>query len=333
MTTCPIYVYILHQDGTIDDTAWEMLSAVSKIDPQAPVTALVLGGGPGLNTVCQKAAQYYPEVWKIDHEKLIHLDAETIRRLLGRVLPSKAVTLVAHEHFGMDLSPGLSMLLDAAYLPDVIDFHGIENNRVRATRQEFNGLVSTQVDCELSRGAVMTLRPGSFKREEDQERNGRIVDKSQEALQEGIPETRRRFLEFIKAEAGEVDITQSEVIVSVGRGIQDQDNLDLIFDLAKAIGGDVACSRPIVDAKWLPKERQVGNSGNTVRPKVYIALGISGAFQHLAGIKGNAFIVAINKNPKTPFFQVADIGVVADILDFVPKLTKKLIENKEKKGI
>ncbi|HXX33641.1 MAG TPA: electron transfer flavoprotein subunit alpha/FixB family protein, partial [Thermodesulfobacteriota bacterium] len=195
-----------------------------------------------------------------------------------------------------------------------------------------NGLVSTQVDCELSRGAVMTIRPGSFKMDEGQVRNGKIVDKSKEVLQEGLPEIRRRFLKFIQAEAGEIDITQSEVLVSVGRGIQDRDNLDMAFDLAKAIGGDVACSRPIVDAKWLPKERQVGNSGNTVKPKVYIALGISGAFQHLGGIKGSPFIVAINKNPKNPFFQVADTGVVADILDFVPKLTKKIIENKEKKA-
>ena len=330
--TLPIFAYILHQDGTMDDTALEMLSAASKIDPQAPVTALVLGGSPGLNAVCQKAARYYPEVWKIEHEKLIHLDAEIIRRLLARVLPSKAITLVAHEHFGMDLSPGLSILLDTAYLPDVIDFYGVENNRVKATRQELSGLVSTQVDCELSRGAVMTIRPGSFKMDEGQVRNGRIVDKSKEVLQEGLPETRRRFLKFIQAEAGEIDITQSEVLVSVGRGIQDRDNLDMAFDLAKAIGGDVACSRPIVDAKWLPKERQVGNSGNTVKPKVYIALGISGAFQHLGGIKGSPFIVAINKNPKNPFFQVADTGVVADILDLVPKLTKKIIENKEKKA-
>jgi len=327
-----IFAYILHQNGTIDDTAWEMLTAASKIDPQAPVTALVFGEGPDLNTVCQNAAQCFPEVWKIDHEKLVHLDAEIIRPLLARVLPGKAFTLVAHEHFGMDLSPGLSILLDTAYLPDVIDILGIENNRLKAIRQEFNGLVNTHVDCELSRGTVMTIRPGSFKREEGKVKNGRIIDKSQEALQGGLPQSRRRFLEFIKAEAGEVDITQSEILVSVGRGIQDQDNLDLVFDLAKAIGGDVACSRPIVDAKWLPKERQVGNSGNTVKPKVYIALGISGAFQHLAGIKGNPFIIAINKNSKTPFFQVANIGVVADILDLVPKLTKKIIENKEKKA-
>lgn len=326
--TCPIFTYVLHQDGIMDDTALEMLSAASKIDPQMPVTALVLGGGPGLNSICQKAAQHYPEVWKIENDKLGPLDAEIIRRLLARVLPGKAITLVAHEHFGMDLSPGLSILLDTAFLPDVIDFHGTENNQLRATRQEFNGLVNTLVDCELSRGAVITIRPGCFQRKEGQGRTGKIIDKSEEALKDGIPETRRCFLEFLKAEPGEVDITQSEILVSVGRGIQEQDNLDMVFDLAKAISGEVACSRPIVDAKWLPKERQVGNSGNTVKPKVYMALGISGAFQHLAGIKGSPYIVAINKNPKAPFFQVADIGVVADILDFVPKLTKKVIEQK-----
>ena len=102
--------------------------------------------------------------------------------------------------------------------------------------------------------------------------------------------------------------------------------MEIAFDLAKAMGADVSCSRPIVDAKWLPKARQVGTSGQTVKPKVYLACGISGSFQHLGGIKGNPFIVAINKNPKAPIFQVADVGIVADILEFLPELTEKIEE-------
>jgi hypothetical protein len=117
---------------------------------------------------------------------------------------------------------------------------------------------------------------------------------------------------------------ESIVLVSVGRGIEDEDNLEIIFDLAKAMGADVSCSRPIVDAKWLEKSRQVGTSGLTVKPKVYMALGISGAFQHLGGIKGAPFIVAVNKNVKAPIFQAADVGIVVDILDFVPELTEKI---------
>jgi electron transfer flavoprotein alpha subunit len=206
----------------------------------------------------------------------------------------------------------------------VVDFEGIEDERLKAVRQEYNGQVSTHVDCDISGGAVITVRPGSFKADENEGANGQVIDKTSDALEGGIPTIGRRFLEIVEAEVGEVDITQSEILLSVGRGIEDEDNLELVFDLAKAMGGDVSCSRPIVDAKWLEKERQVGNSGKTVRPKIYMALGISGAFQHIAGLKGNPFIVAVNKNPKAPIFQVADVGVVADILDFIPELTDKI---------
>jgi electron transfer flavoprotein alpha subunit len=143
-----------------------------------------------------------------------------------------------------------------------------------------------------------------------------------------FPGGSRRFLEVVEAEVGDVDITKSDILVSVGRGIDDEDNMEIIFDLAQTIGGDVSCSRPIVDAKWLEKSRQVGTSGQTVKPKVYLALGISGSFQHLGGIKGAPFVVAINKNPKAPIFQFADVGIVDDILDFVPELTDRINEMK-----
>jgi electron transfer flavoprotein alpha subunit len=138
----------------------------------------------------------------------------------------------------------------------------------------------------------------------------------------------RRFIEIVAAEVGDVDITKEDVLVSIGRGIEDQDNIEIADELAEAMGAVVSCSRPIVDAKWLEKSRQVGTSGKTVKPKVYLALGISGSFQHLGGLKGNPFIVAVNKNPKAPIFQVADIGVVQDLLEFVPVLTEKLQEGK-----
>ena len=136
--------------------------------------------------------------------------------------------------------------------------------------------------------------------------------------------TGRRFLEVVQAEAGDVDITKADVLVSIGRGIEDEDNIELAHELADAMGAVVSCSRPIVDAKWLEKARQVGTSGKTVKPKVYLALGISGSFQHLGGLKGSPFIVAVNKNPKAPIFQFADVGIVEDILEFMPALTERL---------
>ena len=137
------------------------------------------------------------------------------------------------------------------------------------------------------------------------------------------PAARRRYLETIVAEAGDVDITKHGVLVSIGRGIQEKDNIALAEELAEALGAAVSCSRPVVDAKWMEKSRQVGSSGKTVKPKVYLACGISGAFQHLAGIKGSPFLIAINKNPKAPIFQVADVGIVDDLLEFLPELTNK----------
>ena len=318
----PIFAYILHKDGEVDDSALELLAAAKKIDPGANPTALVVGAPDGLDDVCRQAGAGYAEVWKVANEALGHPDAEITRKILTQLLPADSIVLMAHEHFGMDLAPGLSIKLKAAYVPDVVGVEGRDGETLKLVRQEFGGAVSAHVDCDASTGAVLTIRPGVFAGE-DHAAAGEVVDKSGEA---GDTATGRKFLEIVEAEVGDVDITKSEVLVSCGRGIEDEDNIEIAFDLAKAMGADLSCSRPIVDAKWLPKARQVGTSGQTVKPKVYLACGISGSFQHMGGIKGNPFIVAINKNPKAPIFQMADVGVVADILDFLPDLTDKIEE-------
>ncbi|MBW2448860.1 MAG: electron transfer flavoprotein subunit alpha/FixB family protein [Deltaproteobacteria bacterium] len=322
--TQQVFAYILHKNGVVDDTALELISAGQKLISDASVKAFVAGVGAELETVCKEVASSFAEVWKIDHEALAYVNAEVIRPMLTRILPKDSIVLIPHEHFGMDLAPGLSVKLDTAYLPDAVDFEGIQDGKLKAVREEYLGQVSTHVLCDISKGAVITIRPGSFKADESKSAAGNIVDKSAEALEGGLEAGVRRFLEIVDAEVGDVDITKSDVLVSVGRGIEDEDNLEMVFDLAKAMGADVSCSRPIVDAKWLEKSRQVGTSGQTVKPKVYVALGISGAFQHLGGIKGAPFIVAINKNPKAPIFQAADVGVVDDILDFIPELTDRI---------
>jgi len=323
-----LFAYIVHKDKTADDTALEMITAASKFNPEALITAIVAGSGAELEAVCNQVAAFYPEVWKIDNDALEYINAEVLRGLLVRILPANSVVLVPHDHFGMDLAPGLSIKLDAAYLPDAVDFETAEDGKLKAVREEYGGQVSTHVVCNISQGAVITVRPGSFRPDESKTADGQVVDKTAQALEGGLPDTARRFLEVVQAEAGDVDITKSEVLVSVGRGIEDEDNLEIIFDLAQAMGADVSCSRPIVDAKWLEKSRQVGTSGQTVKPKAYLALGISGSFQHIGGLKGSPFVVAVNKNPKAPIFQVADVGIVDDILDFVPELTDRINEIK-----
>jgi electron transfer flavoprotein alpha subunit len=320
-----VFAFILHKDGKADDTAMELAAASQKIAPGVVPTAIVTGAGPALDGVCQELTACYAEVWKFAGDALAYPNAEVIRMLLLKALPKGCTLLLPHTTFGMDLGPGLAVKMEAAYVPDVIAFDGLDGASLKAVRQEFNGQVSTHLACDISQGAVISVRSGCFPAGGAGAAGGKIIDKSAEVGE--IP-ARRRFVEVLQAEVGDVDITKEEVLVSVGRGIGDKENLPVADELAKAMGAVVSCSRPVVDAKWLEKSRQVGTSGKTVKPKVYLALGISGSFQHMGGLKGNPFIVAVNKNPKAPIFQVANVGVVADVLEFVPELTEMIKKSK-----
>ena len=318
-----IFAYIVHKGGVADDTANELPAAACKIDAAQSPTAIVTGWGSDLDDVCEALRSSYAEIWKIANEALAYPNAELVRKALAKVLPPGSILLVPHAHFGVDLSPGLSIRMNAAYVPDVVDIGGVEGNSLKLVRQEFGGQVSAHVRCDISGGAVINVRPGAFQPNGAPAGAGLLVDRSADT---GPLESRRRYLETVAAESGDVDITKHAVLVSIGRGIQDPENVPIAEELAEALGGAVSCSRPVVDARWMEKSRQVGSSGKTVKPKVYLACGISGAFQHLAGLKGNPFIVAINKNPKAPIFRVADVGIVADILEFLPELTAKVKE-------
>jgi electron transfer flavoprotein alpha subunit len=318
-----IFAFIAHKNGVLDDSAAELAAAAKQIDPSAAPTAIVVGSGAQLENICAEVQKIYPEVWKISNDALAYPNAELIRNALLKIVPAGALTLVAHDHFGIDLAPGLSIKLNAAFVSDVTAIDALDSQTLKLVRQEFGGVISAHVNCDISSGAVITLRPGSFKAADNLFAPGAVLDKSAEV---GALSAGRRYLETIVAETSDVDITKHAVLVSVGRGIQEKDNIGIAEELAEALGAAVSCSRPVVDAKWLQKSRQVGSSGKTVKPKVYLACGISGAFQHLAGIKGNPFIIAINKNSKAPIFQVADVGLVDDILEFLPELTNKVQE-------
>jgi electron transfer flavoprotein alpha subunit len=318
-----IFTYILHNRGVVDDTAAQLATAAKQIDSAASPTAILTGWGADLETACAALRSSYSEIWKIANEALAYPNAELIRQALVGVLPKDSILLVAHEHFGIDLAPGLSIKLNSAFVSDILAIDGVQGTSLKVVRQEFGGQMSTHVHCDISSGAVVTVRPGALKPIESAAAAGNVVDKSSEV---GALSAGRRYLETVVAESGDVDITKFNILVSVGRGIQKPENVAIAQELADAMGAAVSCSRPVVDAKWMEKARQVGSSGKTVKPKVYMACGISGAFQHLAGIKGNPFLIAINKNPKAPIFQVADIGIVDDILEFLPELTNKVRE-------
>jgi len=316
-----IFALIPHKNGAADDCAAELVSASKTIDPTASPVAIVTGFGLELDTVCTGLGNLFGEIWKIAKPELAYPNAEIVRDAILQVLPKNSILLMPHNHFGIDLSPGLSIKLNAAFVSDVVKIEALRENTLALVRQEFGGQLSTHVSCDASSGAVLNVRPGAFRPGEAAPLNGHVVDKSSEVT---LRTAKRRFLKTIVADAGGVDISKEPILVSIGRGIQEPDNVAIAQALADAMGAVLSCSRPVVDAKWLEKSRQVGTSGKTVKPRVYLACGISGSFQHLAGIKGNPFLVAINRNPKAPIFQAADVGIVDDLLQFLPELTNRI---------
>jgi electron transfer flavoprotein alpha subunit len=318
-----VFIYVTHQNGKADDSTLELLTAALKLFPDSSPVAIVAGSG--VDAASDEVKASFAEVWKFDQSILAYPNAELLRPLLVNVLPPGAMLLLAHDTFGIDLGPGLSVKLGATYVPDVVGVDGVEGTTLNVVRQEYAGQVSTHVRADAANGAVITVRPGAFPPAANTTAAGQVTDRSADAA--GLT-ARRQFVELIQAEAGDVDITREEVLVSVGRGIGDKENLALVEELSEAMGAALCCSRPIVDAKWLDRPRQVGTSGKTVKPKVYLALGISGSFQHLGGIKGNPFMLAINKNPKAPIFQSANVGVVADLMELLPVLTEKIRESR-----
>ncbi|MFW5917623.1 MAG: electron transfer flavoprotein subunit alpha/FixB family protein [Halorubrum sp.] len=212
---------------------------------------------------------------------------------------------------GLDYAPAVAEALD---LPLVTDAIGIEyDDGLTVTREMYGSKVETTVDVEDDR-FVVTVRGGEWPPAEG------VGDAAVESVEVDHPESGARVTGFEEVGGGDVDIAEADVLVSVGRGIEEEENLELVEELADALGATLSASRPIVDNGWLPKNRQVGQSGKVVTPDVYIAIGISGAVQHVAGMKGSETIVAINTDPNAPIFDIADYGVVGDLFDVVPEL-------------
>jgi electron transfer flavoprotein alpha subunit len=207
---------------------------------------------------------------------------------------------------------------------DCIDI-AFENGTLAVTRQMYGGKVNVNAILRKAEGYIATIRQATFPAEKGTASNGEIVE-IPSPLSEEI--TEKRFIEYVLPPPGGVDITAADVLIGVGRGIKDESEIPKLEELAKALGGALACSRPIVDKGWLPEDRQVGSSGKTVKPKLYIALGISGAFQHVLGMKSSDLIIAVNKDKNAPIFGIADFGVVEDLFKIVPPLKDKVNELK-----
>ncbi|HDM35940.1 MAG TPA: electron transfer flavoprotein subunit alpha/FixB family protein [Candidatus Syntrophoarchaeum butanivorans] len=318
-----IFVLAEHRNGELRDVTFEMLSGARNLADKmgATVTAVLLGSG--VNEMAEKLKSYANKVLVVDDPKLENFNAEIYQKVLSKLIKDHkpVVTLIGHTAFGMDLAPALAVELGLPLATDCIDLDAVDG-RLVVTRQIYSGKVNAKVALKGDQ-FIATVRSGAFSIEEGA-LNGEIVTES--VTIEDVPY--RRFLGYEEAEVGEVDITQADYIVSVGRAIKDQENIPLVQELADVLGGVLACSRPVVDKNWLPKDRQVGSSGKIVKPKLYLAIGISGAFQHVAGMKDSGLIVAINKDPKAPIFNVADYGIVDDLFKVVPVLKEKIKEIK-----
>ena len=212
---------------------------------------------------------------------------------------------------GLDYAPAVA---EDRGVPLVTDAIGIEyDDGLTVTREMYGSKVETTVDVAGDR-FVLTIRGGEWSPAEG------VGDAAVETVAVDHPESGARVTGFEEVGGGDVDIADAEVLVSVGRGIEEEENLELVEELADALGATLSASRPIVDSGWLPKNRQVGQSGKVVTPDIYIAVGISGAVQHVAGMKGSETIVAINTDPNAPIFDIADYGIVGDLFDVVPEL-------------
>lgn len=253
---------------------------------------------------------------------LAHYTPDAYNRVLAGLLKGLGprVTLVANTATGMDLAAGLSVGLGlplVAYCRDA----RFEDGRLVAVSQLYGGKMLAEAEVE-GETAIVSMLPGASPAEAGKQGGRPAVEEVPPPVPlEGL---RVRFRKLIMPEAGDVDITKEGILVSVGRGIQSRDNIPLVQELAEALGGTLSASRPIVDNGWLPKTRQVGKSGMSVRPRLYVAVGISGAPEHIEGMKDAGLIVAINTDRAAPIFNVAHYGVVSDLFDVLPLLTEKI---------
>lgn len=317
-----IFVVAEHRQGELREITLEMLFKANELSQALSHTLTAIMIGTGDEAFMDDLTKRADRVIAVEVEQLRNFDADLQNEILHRLIEEYRpfLTLMGHTAWGMDLAPSLSIKSGLPLATDCVDIT-VEEGRPIVIRQIYSGKLFSRVAFKESEGYLITVRPGAFPPDEVEKRDGELVKKE---IPSDLPEARKQFVEFLDAGAGEVDIGQADLLVSIGRGIGEQENIEEIKELAELMGGVMSCSRPVVDKNWLPKYHQVGTSGKSVKPKVYLALGISGAFQHVAGISGAGTVIAINKDSKAPIFRVADYGVVDDLFKISEALKEKL---------
>lgn len=326
MSTAGVILAITEQrEGRLNRVSYETIAAAQKIaaDTGWSVEAVVTSGEAGA-AAAEIAAKKLARVYQVTSPAIENYTADGYVAALKSFIVQKLPTLVLfpHTYQVRDFAPKLALALDRPLISDVVGYKN-ESGRLIFTRQMFQGKFAADVSFTGDPPYFVTVQAGSFRA--DQAENG--VDPAPvEIINVAIEDNAIRVKphEVYKEAKQAVDLTQAEIIVSVGRGIKEQKNIEIAAKLAEALGGELAASRPICDAGWLPIERQIGSSGQTVSPKLYLALGISGAIQHLVGMKGSRSVIAVNKDPEAPIFEIADVAVVGNLLEIVPALIEEV---------
>jgi len=326
-----IFVLAEHRQGQIRDITYEMLTKAREIAEKTnkELNAIILG--KDVKEHAKTLAEYAKNVLLVQDPKLENFNSEAYKKILTKLVTEHKPSLVmmGHTSYGIELAPRLAAALNTPLATDCIDL-GFEGDAFTVTRQMYGGKVNVKATAHKAEPYMVTIRQATFTpKKPEPPANGQITE-TPSPLTEEIAE--KRFIQYVLPPPGGVDITAAEKLVGVGRGIKDQANMPIMEELAKTIGAVLACSRPIVDKGWLPNDRQVGSSGKTVKPKLYIAVGISGAFQHVLGMKSSDLIIAINKDPKAPIFSFANYGIIEDLFKIVPSLKNKVYELKTQKA-
>jgi electron transfer flavoprotein alpha subunit len=324
-----ILVVAEQRSGKLNRATWETIAAAQELCRAGsldPAITIVVLGSKADAVASEVAAARVQKVVLVNHQAL---DAYTpdgyttaLEQVIARVSPSHV--LLPHTYQTRDFAPSLAARLDRALVTDVtgLKAHGTE---IAFVRPMFQGKLTADAVAQGPGPHIVTFQIGAMRA--DQAAKGDAPAPIETLGVDIDPSAIREQPEAPFQEAKQsVDLSQAERIVSVGRGIKGQEHLPLAQKLAAALGAELAASRPICDAGWLPMERQVGSSGQTVAPKLYLALGISGAIQHLVGMKGSGTIAAINKDPDAPIFEVADYGIVGDLFEIIPALMEALKE-------
>jgi electron transfer flavoprotein alpha subunit len=316
-----IFLIAEHKDNKLKPITSELLVFAQRVgrDFSQPITAVVLGANASA-VVEELKSKKVDRILTAEHEQLAEYNPDTYVEVLQSIINQEKpfLVLIGHTTQGMDFAPRLAARLRKPLIAGCVEYDKLGDSLV-LTRQIFNAKMNMKTGLRGAPPYLATASPGAFPADEvEAGGNAQVVQHPVELT--GAP--RRTVVDRVEVPKGKADLTSAPIIVSGGRGLKEKENFSLVFELADAIGGSVGASRPVVDAEWLPREYQVGSSGQTVSPKLYFAIGISGAIQHLVGMQTSRCIVAINKDPEAPIFKVAHYGIADDLFKVVPVLTK-----------